>query len=118
MSKKKKSGLKSNDVAGRRKRHWTAKLFKHIDALGKEVNTICLLDLPKPILDELHKATPSGDFLSQTAIRVLREWADGARTKRQSEAIAELVKMCAESTVLTVGEEGITAEVRRDRDNR
>jgi hypothetical protein len=36
--------------------------------------------------------------------------------KRQHSAIGELVKMCRASSVVTVASQGITAEVRRDRD--
>lgn len=36
--------------------------------------------------------------------------------KRQHSAIGKLVKMCRASPVVTVASQGITAEVRRDRD--
>ena len=36
--------------------------------------------------------------------------------KRQHAAIGKLVKMCRASSVVTVASQGITAEVRRDRD--
>lgn len=59
-------------------------------------------------------ATASGKARPQATSIVLKTTAD---PKRQHAAIAKLVKMCIASAVVATASQGITAEVRRDRDH-
>jgi len=57
--------------------------------------------------------TSPGRTRQQATSIVLKTAAD---PKRQHAAIGKLVKMCKASAVVTAASQGITAEVRRDRD--
>ena len=57
--------------------------------------------------------TKPGKTRQQATSIVLKTTAD---PKRQHAAIAKLVKMCKASAVVATASQGITAEVRRDRD--
>lgn len=58
-------------------------------------------------------STSPGKARQQATSIVLKTAAD---PKRQHAAIAKLVKMCKASAVVATASQGITAEVRRDRD--
>lgn len=58
-------------------------------------------------------ATLPGKARPQAASIVLKTAAD---PKRQHAAIGKLVKMCKASVLVATASQGITAEVRRDRD--
>lgn len=59
----------------------------------------------------LAHATPGNPVVAASLVRKSK-----ANRQRQHAAIAKLLKMCQTSPVVTLASQGITAEVRRDRD--
>lgn len=80
------------------------------------MKTAALPSNPAPNAGQVHLsgfATSGGKARQQATSIVLKTAAD---PKRQHAAIAKLVKMCKASAVVATASQGITAEVRRDRD--